>query len=768
MKKLYFLLIFLTCAGYSKAQINISSNDMPSAGDSARRTVAPFSLTLNYQATGVNHTWDFRSLKYQSQQVDEFYSVSSTNFLYALFFSNLPFNPNRANVATNGQAFPANPLITIEDPYNFYYRSSSAYEQVGLGASIQGIPIPVSFSQKDKIYEFPLNQGDIDTSVSSWNVSLPGILYYGFNQTRINHTDGWGTLLLPSGSYNVIRVVSELAASDTFNLDTLGIGMNIDRPLTREYKWLANNEVVPVLQITTTEIFGFEIISQVLFRDDILDVNPLNAPLALCAGSTYDLPYVEQGTFNGPALFSQGNRFTAELSDANGDFSNSVDIGNLVSTQSDTISITIPANTPAGTGYRIRIRSSNPAYTGNDNGVDIRIDNGIPAASVLSGINLSFCPGDSALLSGTPVNDATYSWQVDGSVLPGENGLSLTASAEGDYVLITSNACGDALSNIVSVDLLPATLPAVLSATAFTACPGDSITISSIADPLLSYQWYLDGHIITGEISNEILVSLGGDYTLETTGPCGTALSAPVNITINNLPAGIISASALAVCAGDSILLGGPSDTSYLYQWYADTTLIPGANSDELMVYQSGNYILELTNSCGSVFTSPLSVTVNPVLAQPVVNVNSTNDTLSTVQGFTYQWYLNGNLISNATDYFIVPASGGQYSVVITDPLGCMASSDPFAFSGTGIKTISFKNEINIFPNPASEFVYVNILNGKDITVNITDITGRMMFQATSENESILNIDVRNYSSGMYNLTIISGNEKLTSKLMVR
>jgi hypothetical protein len=121
---------------------------MPSAGDTARRTQAPIQLGLNYQATGANHTWNFTNLRYQAQQVDTFLSVSSTNFLYALFFSNLPFNTNRANVATNGQAFPTNPFITITDPYNFYYRSSTDYRQVGLGASFQGIPLPVAYTLK--------------------------------------------------------------------------------------------------------------------------------------------------------------------------------------------------------------------------------------------------------------------------------------------------------------------------------------------------------------------------------------------------------------------------------------------------------------------------------------------------------------------------------------------------------------------------------------------------------------------------------------------
>ena len=151
MKKPLLILLAFIYSQICFSQITITSADMPVAGDTARLTQAQIQLGLNYQATGANHTWNFTNLRYQSQTVDTFLNVSTTNFLYALYFSNLPFNPNRANVATTGQTFPSNPIITITDPYNFYYRSTASYQQVGLGATFQGIPVPVAYSQKDII-----------------------------------------------------------------------------------------------------------------------------------------------------------------------------------------------------------------------------------------------------------------------------------------------------------------------------------------------------------------------------------------------------------------------------------------------------------------------------------------------------------------------------------------------------------------------------------------------------------------------------------------
>jgi hypothetical protein len=70
--------------------------------------------------------------------------------------------------------------------------------------------------------------------------------------------------------------------------------------------------------------------------------------------------------------FNSGNIFTAELSDANGNFAQPLALGSVTSTAAGSISITIPENLPTGTGYRIRVVGSNPATTGsNSNAITI-------------------------------------------------------------------------------------------------------------------------------------------------------------------------------------------------------------------------------------------------------------------------------------------------------------------------------------------------------------------------------------------------------------
>jgi uncharacterized delta-60 repeat protein len=79
-------------------------------------------------------------------------------------------------------------------------------------------------------------------------------------------------------------------------------------------------------------------------------------------------------SFTTTGSYTSGNIFTAQLSDVSGSFASPTTIGTLTSTAAGDIAATIPSGITAGTGYRIRIVSSQPAITSLDNGQDIQIN----------------------------------------------------------------------------------------------------------------------------------------------------------------------------------------------------------------------------------------------------------------------------------------------------------------------------------------------------------------------------------------------------------
>ncbi len=269
MKNLVSLTALLFTTTIGLAQITIDNNDMPSVGDTFRVSNGLISPTIDPVPTGASFTWDFSMLQPVSQDVDTFIDVASTGTFYSVVFSNLPFNPYRANLAAKGPTFPTVPQISVSDVYYFYYNSSASYSQSGYGASLNGFPTPIPFNARDRVYAFPLNFGNLDSSDSDFNISIPGLGSYTHDQHRVNETDGWGTLITPFGTFNTLRVRSEITSRDSLYLDTLGIGFGFQNPLNIEYKWLADQGGIPILQINTTVSLGTEIITSIRYRDSL-------------------------------------------------------------------------------------------------------------------------------------------------------------------------------------------------------------------------------------------------------------------------------------------------------------------------------------------------------------------------------------------------------------------------------------------------------------------------------------------------------------------
>jgi hypothetical protein len=271
----------LITAGTS-AQITISSSDIASAGDTFRISNAQITPAIDPDPTGANFTWDFSFLQPVNQDVDSTLSVSAAGPTYAFFFADLSINSNRSNQSRKGDlALPNIPLgggVTISDVYNFYYKNSTEFRQTGIGATINGLGVPIAFNNKDVIYRFPMNFGDTDTSFSDYSISIPNLGYYGHDQVRISEVDGWGTLITPYGSFNTLRIKSEITGNDTLYADSLGFGFSFPSQAITEYKWLAEQSGIPILQINATQGFFGSTITSVVYRDSIRYTNISDEP----------------------------------------------------------------------------------------------------------------------------------------------------------------------------------------------------------------------------------------------------------------------------------------------------------------------------------------------------------------------------------------------------------------------------------------------------------------------------------------------------------
>ena len=272
---LTFVSIFILALSV-QAQITITQADLPAAGDTFRVSIGDiFQANIDPVPTGANHTWDFSMLTPTAQNVDSIVDEAYPGSTFGLVFIDISFNPNRANQAQRAEIFggiPPIPGANISNIYNFYYKNSSQYKQVGIGANLGGQDVPLAFDNKDIIYNFPLNYNDIDSCDADATLSLTGLGYYGFTQHRVSTVEGWGTLITPYGSFNTIKVKSVITGHDTLYLDTLGQGFGADRQLVNEYKWLGAGSGIPLLQINTTITGPSEVITSIRYQDSIRPV----------------------------------------------------------------------------------------------------------------------------------------------------------------------------------------------------------------------------------------------------------------------------------------------------------------------------------------------------------------------------------------------------------------------------------------------------------------------------------------------------------------
>jgi len=161
---------------------------------------------------------------------------------------------------------------------------------------------------------------------------------------------------------------------------------------------------------------------------------------SLCKSTTFNINY---NTVN---EFPSTNTFSVELSDASGSFALPVVIGTQTATRGGSISCSIPGSTPVGSGYRIRIKASQPVKISDTMQVAIGIPVTPPTAALTVAPGTSVASGVTAFFSAIATNAGTtptYIWKKNGIVLTGISGFTLTAKAGLDFVT------GDTFSVVV-------------------------------------------------------------------------------------------------------------------------------------------------------------------------------------------------------------------------------------------------------------------------------------------------------------------------------
>ncbi len=234
-----------------------------------------------------------------------------------------------------------------------------------------------------------------------------------------------------------------------------------------------------------------------------------------CNGESFTVSFTIHFTFNA------GNVYTAQLSNASGSFASPVNLGTLSGTGAGTITCQIPANTPAGTGYKIRIIASDPASIGDATTAVFVVGNN-PTAVLNANGATTFCQGDSVALQTGSSAGYQYGWYRN-NVLEANNTSNVRYLKTGgsNYVVITdANGC-TGTSNSVSTIRRPKPVASVNPAGTVTLCNGDSLTLTANSGANLSYQWYKGVNAIAGATLPSYTTKAKGGHKVKVTNQYG-------------------------------------------------------------------------------------------------------------------------------------------------------------------------------------------------------------------------------------------------------
>jgi hypothetical protein len=126
-------------------------------------------------------------------------------------------------------------------------------------------------------------------------------------------------------------------------------------------------------------------------------------------------------------------------------------------------------------------------------------------------------------------------------------------------------------------------------------------------------------------------------------------------------------------------------------------------------------------------------------------------------------------LIADGLPFIFFCKKGDPGSVMET--VGATSSSmitlsTTFDCSATGVNEVEDINAFTIFPNPANDQLNIGLKNNRDAGMRMYDALGKLVMEKNNltEQESI---SITDFSSGLYYLTVISGNSSASAKLSI-
>jgi hypothetical protein len=284
-----------------------------------------------------------------------------------------------------------------------------------------------------------------------------------------------------------------------------------------------------------------------------------------------------------------------------------------------------------------------------------------------------------------------------------------------------------------------------------------------------SYPWAINGSDATGTITVALVTKDSVSYT--------------DSVYIYTPPvAPLISSSADSICAGDSIMLSiGSAFAPYTIHWFQDSVYLNNLDNDTtIYVHTSGNYRATVTNpttQCMATSADTAAIVVSGTVPTGggIVHANTVVYVNPYTPGAYVEWYYDSTLVTGQNGSSMPYVGIGTYYATLYPPgfPQCSFTTGVLAVLPSGVEeTQADVYNLSVFPNPNTGVfsVKVNVLTPGSVTISLTDMLGRSVYDNTVLNQSGEvrdNINVSSLAKGVYTLVVDTDKGKAAKQVVI-
>lgn len=221
------------------------------------------------------------------------------------------------------------------------------------------------------------------------------------------------------------------------------------------------------------------------------------------------------------------------------------------------------------------------------------------------------------------------------------------------------------------------------------------------------------------------------------------------------------------ICLNENVTIDlSANATISSYQLFIGDELIQEVAGTSLNLSPTETTTYALTgipeNGC-SVNTINFTIEVTD-LAKPGI-LASANVLESSIDGDSYQWYLNGEVLSGETSKVVVANQSGDYSVEVTKG-SCSTLSDAFTFNEEVLNANkALLAALNLYPNPVEDKMFIELNDIYSVNVTIFTLSGKFIdsFEISSNKSEI---DMSKFSKGTYLIQFESEKGSVTKRII--